>query len=254
MSLAIFPAFLSASGWGLTYTIVRSPEWSTTIQEAPSGDEVRIQNYSQPLYNWQLLFDYLSNNNSLYKAPPSPYAAVTPYQEMQAFFNARGGMAGSFLLNDTDWNNLTTSPLQLITDGLGHWYSPVQCHYGGQTATDQLTGFFEDVTDLQPAGGADHSAITVFNNGSPMTYTTDYTLAGPGLSIPGGAFTGLYLAFTGTPSGPITITASYYYRVRFNMDKLDVEKFMSYLWTIGGGSAKNGSGSLMLKSARPPSV
>jgi hypothetical protein len=263
MSLAIYPAFLSASGWGLTYTVTRTPNWSTTKQDAPNGLQVRIENYQQPKYGWLLLYDYLSDSNTAYKAPPSPFQNYTVMQGILGFFNARLGSGASFLYNDPNWNTVgpalisaapnTFAELQVVTDGT-NYFSPVQIHYAGASGTDSTYGFWEDITDLQPAGGADHSALSVYDNGTLKTYGTDYVLAGPGLSVPGAAFMGLYLAFTYTPTGPITVSFSYYYRVTFDMDALDIEQFSAFLHTIGGSQAKNGSGQLKLMSAFPPSV
>jgi len=252
MSLAIYPGFLSVSGRGLTYTVLRSPQMSTLVQDAPNGLEVRIQQYQQPKYNWSLTYDYIKNNPS--DPPPSPFNNTTDMQALLGFFNSHYGMGASFLFNDSNFNAVTLGQLQVINDGSGHFYSPVQIHLGGKTATDQVYGFYEDITDLQPLGGADHSGLSIFDNGVLQPYGSAYTLAGPGLSIPGASFMGLYVNWTGTPSGPVTATFTYYYHVRFDMDDLGMEQFMALLWTIGGSGAKKGSGEVKLKTAWPASV
>lgn len=263
MSLAIYPAFLSVSGRGLTFTVLRTPEMSTTLQNAPSGNQVRIVNWQQFKMHWTLIYDYLRNDST--NLPPSPFNTYTDVQQLMGFFATHYASGISFLFNDSTLNSigpgitapLTPNPfaqLQVVNDGSGHYFAPVQLHIGGKTGTDQAYGFYVDVTDMQPNGGADHSAISVYDNGTLLTYGTDYTLAGPGLAVPGASFQGLYIAFTGTPTGPVTITCNFYWRVIFETDQLDFEQFMQLLYTIGGSGAKNGSGQVKLVSAFPPST
>jgi hypothetical protein len=56
------------------------------------------------------------------------------------------------------------------------------------------------------------------------------------------------------PTGPITATFSFYYRVAFETDTQDFEEFMYQLFTIGGAGSKNGSGMLKIMTSRPPSL
>jgi hypothetical protein len=56
---------------------------------------------------------------------------------------------------------------------------------------------------------------------------------------------------TAQPTGPITAQFGFYYRVRFETDSQDFEKFMNQLWCIGGDQSKNGAGVLKLITARP---
>ena len=53
--------------------------------------------------------------------------------------------------------------------------------------------------------------------------------------------------------GPAVITAqfNFYFRVRFESDSRDMEKFANQFWTIGGSETKNGSGYVKLMQARP---
>lgn len=68
-----------------------------------------------------------------------------------------------------------------------------------------------------------------------------------------------------SPVGPVTVQFNFYFRVRFDSDAQDFEKWAgtgsatgfapagqgSGLWTIGGSESQNGSGTLKLTSARP---
>jgi hypothetical protein len=262
MSLAIYPGFLSATGRGLTFTLMRTPEMSTTVQDAPNGLQVRIQNWQNPKLHWTLIYDYLRSDPS--NLPPPPFNTYTDFQQLLGFFNGHYGMGASFLFNDSTLNSIgpgapggvpnTYAELQLVNDGAGTYFAPIQIHVGGQSGTDQTYGFFWDVTDLQPSGGADHSALSVYANGSLLTYGTDFVLAGPGLAVPGASFQGLYLAFTSMPTAPITITCNFYWRVIFETDQIDFEQFLALMYTIGGSGAKNGSGQVKFVTAWPPSV
>lgn len=129
--------------------------------------------------------------------------------------------------------NLLTQ-LQLVTDGTT-WYSPLQINRGGQ--------FLEDVTDL-------NGTPTIYANGILQIKDTDYTIAGPGLAVPGASFLGMYLAWASEPAAPITAAFRYHYRVRFETDAQDFDRFMNTLWTIGGHGAR-GAGELKLVSCRP---
>jgi hypothetical protein len=133
--------------------------------------------------------------------------------------------------------------LQVVTDGT-FFYSPLQRTMGGQ--------FAEDITDLNTST----VALQVYANGVLKTGGgTDYSLLGPGLVIPGASYQGLYLKWVaGSPTQPVTATFKFYFRVRFEMDKQDFEKFVSNVWTIGGPHGKNGGGVIKLVSSRAPGV
>ena len=79
-----------------------------------------------------------------------------------------------------------------------------------------------------------------YKNGTVIS-GTNYTTGGPGLAIPGYSFAGMYLKFNSayTPSAPVTAAFAYYWRVRFESDRQEFEKFMHMLWTAGdrGGAA-----------------
>lgn len=376
MSNDLFPANIK----GLTWTVLRTQEFSTIAQKSPSAQAVRIRQYQNPVWKWELIWDYLygfwAGPNNQQKYGPG----YTDVKVLMGFVAARAGSFDDFLYNEPDdntvgpatvttaWKPLTyynagfsildsgghwqqasaittgisgatvptfdhsggtvvdsgvtwhdmgsgfsggvpnsNAQLQLLTDGLGRYFSPIQRNLGGQ--------FFEDVTDLNPPAPA-AAAITVCAAGVTKTQGTDYTVGGPGLAIPGASFTGLYIAWiappawladwayalnfeildpngniqkvttagtsgatiptfnvttgqttadgTGSlvwtnegpnppPAAPITAGFNFLWRVTFDGDSQDFEQTMQQLWTIGGGSSKNGNGYLKLVTARPPS-
>lgn len=164
-------------------------------------------------------------------------------------------------------NTTAAGTVQLVNDGAGNYYSPLQRNIGGL--------FLEDVTDLNPQDG---SGLKVWANGVPQVAGTNYNLLGPGLSIPGYSFQGMYLAWIGggggggfgdggfgdtgfgdgpsggAPATPITAAFNFYFRVRFEDDKQDFEKFLYRLWTIGGAEGQRGSGMMKLMTRKPQGV
>ena len=246
MSNAVFPSRIR----GITWTVLRTPGFDTIEQEAPSGSAVRIAQQQNPIWKWQLMWDYLygawpgSNNVQAYGP------ANTDIDTLIGFFMARQGKFDDFLYLEpsdqlvgpgivtTAWRGLTNynvgfgildsgghwqqvtvaglsgssvpsfnhsgstttdgtvtwqdeggsltsipntaAQLQVLSDGAGHWFSPLQRTMGGL--------FPEDITDL-------NGSISVYANGALMTSGTDYTLAGPGLTLPGYSFTGLYISW-----------------------------------------------------------
>lgn len=139
--------------------------------------------------------------------------------------------------------NITAAPI---------WYSPLQ-----RTIGDPAVGQFqEDITDLNPQ---DFSGLVVKANGVTQAQATsnlcgaggNFEIHGPGLAIPGYSFMGLYLKWCAAPTAPITASFQWYFRVRFEQDKTDFERFLYRLWTIGGENMKRGGNVVKLVTARP---
>lgn len=226
MSDAIFPSQI----YGLKQNIPRTAEFATVVQIGDDpGSTTRIARCKNPVYHWEFtyeqLFDDLSNPNYVY----------SELETLLGFCLDKNGRRKTFLLRDSRDNfvgpalNPDGSPnlqaqLQIVSDGLGNYFSPVQRNVGGQ--------FYEDITDLGPGG------ITVWDNGAA---TVGYNLLGPGLAIPGYSFAGLYLLWSTQPAGPVTAQFDYYFRVRFEKDTAEFEQFLRGLWTYGGSESIKGS-------------
>jgi hypothetical protein len=299
MSNALFPTVK-----GLTLPVLKTAEFSTIVQPAPDGAEVRIPQMENPLWHFTLVFDYVYD--TFYSANNTQaYAPYTDLQTLVGFYGARRAKFDSFLFFDPSdytadglrsgvWQaghlyglgtviidfaghaQLVTTPgtsgsfipafshsggtapdggtliwtdqgvfplgfpnaptpLLLLNDGAGNYYSPLQRTVGGL--------FSEDITDLVPG------TLNVYANG--VLQTSGYSVLGPGLALPGFSFAGLYLKWLVIPPAPITATFNFYFRVRFEQDTQDFERTMEGLWTIGGSRSKNGSGYLKLVTARP---
>lgn len=137
--------------------------------------------------------------------------------------------------------------LQLVTDGT-YWYSPLQRNFGGR--------FLEDITDLNANTSIGGSALAVYADGVLQTLTTNYTLNGPGLSINGYSYQGMYLKWVTSsppppPTAPITSQFNFFFRACFETDDLDFEQFLNEVWTVGGPDTKNGAGYLKIQTRRP---
>lgn len=305
MSNSVYPALVK----GLTFTTLKTPEFSTIEQKSPNGYALTIAQYSNPIWHFELVYDYLYDT---YQSPQNtkPYLPYTDLSTLMGFFMARQGKYDSFLFTDpTDnsvgpgilttawtpntpegvnmgildsanhWQKCTTAgttgssaptfnhsggitadgsavwtdmgvysggfpnlqaQLQVVNDGSGNYYSPVQRNMGGL--------FYEDITDL-------NGSITVYANGALQTGGgANYTLMGPGLAIPGYSFMGMYLKWVSAPTAPVTAGFNFYFRVAFEGDTQDFENWLAGLWTIGGSSSRNGSGYLKMMSRRPPTT
>lgn len=235
MSNLVFPAAIK----GLTYTVDESLEFGPIIQGASNLSEVRIGQTVNPIHHWTFIYEFIYDT---YNSPNNtmPFSPYTDLATMRGFYKARGGTVDDFLYSDADQNGVVLQPMQLLNDGGGNYYTPIQVNDGGE--------FFEDVTDL-------NGSLSLFANGVLQTAPTNYSLVGPGYSFPGFSFMGLVAKWVASPpAAPITATFNYYFRVRFETDRQSFEKFLNGLWTIGGSNSQNGTGTLKIKSSRVPAV
>ena len=172
MSNAVFPS-LPGLGW----SVKRTEIWKTRIQEAISGKEVRIADWSFPRHKWELTFDFL-------RSAPS----YSEWQSLLSFFDLRQGLFDSWLYTDADDNAVTdqslgfgdgaTTVFQLVRT-LGAYVEPI---IAPNTVTNvKIAGV------VQGGGAYSVNAIT-----GQITFTT---APGSGASV--------------------TATYSYYFRCRF---------------------------------------
>lgn len=118
MGNAIFPTLP-----GLAWSAVKSPQWSTAIQKAISGKEVRRANQARPIWKFSLTYEVL-RGASLYNE----------FQQLLGFYNARQGAFDSFLFMDPSDNTVTSQSIGTgdgvttvypLTHAIGAWYEPV---------------------------------------------------------------------------------------------------------------------------------
>lgn len=243
MALKVYPTLP-----GLTFPVLRMTEFDTDIQTSSNKYETALPNMVNPLWSWQLTYDFLRD---------FAYGSFTisELRTILDFFLFQGGRAGRFLFLDPDDNfvgpamvsgspNVPMAQLQVVTDGT-NYYSPLQRTLGGL--------FYEDITDLNTSGTGSTPAF--YKNGTLAVEgigSGQYQIDGPGLALPGASFMGLYLNWGATnPAAPVTGEFSFYFRARFEMDSQDMEKFAQAYWTIGGSESQKGSGQIKLIQSRP---
>lgn len=195
MSNSVFPT-LAGLGWSVT----RREIWKTRAQEAISGKETRIADWSYPRHQWTLGFDFL-RQGALSGAAYAEFAALA------GFFNLRQGAYDSFLFSDADDNAAAGQGL-----GTGD----------GATTSFALArafgGFVEPIA-------APNAVSAVYLNGvaqSPSSYAVNaWGAAAPGTIV-----------FNAAPAAGAAVSAdfSFYFPCRFAVDQLDFEKFMAALY------------------------
>lgn len=191
MSNAVYPSLP-----GLAIDVMNEIEFSTLIQRAASGKELRIGQRAYPLYNKKLKYNFLRDNSSF------PELA-----QLGGFYLQRQGAADSFLFSDPD-------------DGL---------------ATAQVFGVPNDVqTQFQLVRNFGGFVEPVFyiNGGITITRGSDGAVLG-GYTFD--ANTGVVTFTVAPPSSNVTLkwTGNYYFRARFLDDRFDFKKFLYQVWEKG---------------------
>lgn len=194
MTTPIFP-MLAGEGWGNKQT----PVWNTNVQEAVSGKETRVGQWSYPRYLFELNYEWL-------KSDPS----AAEFQALKGFFNGCNGRAVTFLYSFAEDNSIAGQSI-----GTGD----------GNTKQFQMVracgGFAEPVF-------APDAVSSVKINGAvqdPATYSVGaFENATPGI-----------ITFTAAPGIGLSVTAdfTFYYPCRFEDDTLEFEQFLHQLWKAG---------------------
>lgn len=169
--------------------------WATTVKTTPSAREYRAANWTYPRWRYQLQYEFLRSESSL-----------AEFQTLFDFFDSHRGRLDSFLFDDPDDN---TATLQTIAVANG------------------VLRVFQLVRSLVPGGFLVAISRT---NGTPSIYkngvlqSSGYTVTADGV-----------LTFTTAPANGTVIAWSggYHWRVRFDKDELEAEKFMHQFWQAG---------------------
>ena len=178
---------------GLSFTVKRSPEWKTIVNTAASGKESRIGLWSAPRWNYELVYEFLRDN------------VTAELHTLLGFYLQRQGRYDSFLFQDPDDNAVLGQGLGM-GDGVTAAFPLVRA----------LGGFVEPVLlDIsQPANwsvGGVASGVTYDNAQAPTTVT-----------------------FPVPPAAGVAVSGSfsYVFRLRFDMEQADFEKFAAGLWEV----------------------
>lgn len=185
MSNVLFPKIR-----GLSWSIAKSPTFSTDVQESLAGREVRLQNFQNPIWEFSLSYEYLLNDPKV-----RDENGQTPLECLVGFFLARGGQFDDFLFNESDLTGrLEDSVFSGQPVGTGD----------GLTKNFQLVrnvgGFIEAVQNPM------NQTATVYLNGVAKVQGTDYTI------------TNGLVSFVLAPAAGVSVTADFVmlYRVRFD--------------------------------------
>lgn len=181
---------------------------------------------------------------------------------------------GYFFEDVTDLNGAIAVYLNGVLQALGTNYTiggpglatPSQSYMGMYIAwpISGISGwvashaYATNATILDPAGHI-QKATTGGTSGSSQPAFND-----SGGTTSDGSVTWTDMGYNPSPTGNVTVAFNFYFRVRFDMDSLDFEKWAGTgsgvappagqgggIWTIGGSNAQNGSGTLKLITARP---
>ena len=240
MSNDIYPNTIRGIGW----SVLRTPEFNTIVQTSPSFQETTIIQANNPRWHWELKYNYLKDNT----ADLVSGLYYTDFQTLLAFFLSHYGQGINFLFNDTQTPDYYVGPaligvapnlnaqLQVIYNTAdSYYYSPLQVKRGGV--------WYEDIDYL-------NGAIAAYGNGT-LINSANYSVLGPGLGIPGYSFAGMYVKWTSLPAVPVTAQFNFCWRVRFDSDQQEFEKFLNMLWAAGGST---GGASIKFRSARAYAV
>ena len=189
---------------GLSWDYTLAPTFSTGVQQATGGREVRTAFWSAPLWKISLTYNYLHDD--------SQHVNQNGYSELQqlvGFFLARQGQFDSFLI---DLAQLTRKPLDSTVSG-----QPIGTGDGSTTSFQlvrNIGGYLEQVQN--PAG----QSATAYVAGVKKTQGTDYTIAN-------GLVTFAVAPLTGAA---ITADFQWLWRVRFAQDAEEFDNFSYQLW------------------------
>lgn len=147
MSNSVFPALP-----GLSWSVNKTPKFSTRIQRAVSGREFRSPYYSYPLWSYNLSYEVLRADS-----------INLELQTLMGFFMQRQGAYDSFLYSDPSDNAVTTQQI-----GTGN----------GSNKVFQLTRTLGGFTE--PIANPDLSNVAIYRNnndwqGNTLMYSTPRT-------------------------------------------------------------------------------
>lgn len=202
---------------GVQIGIKKSSEWSTIVQTSASKREVRTALATQPLYNFELPYEFLRRVQSKLEL-----------QQLQGFINLVQGSFDSWLYSDPTDNEMASVQIG-VGDGNQKSFQLVRT-YGGYTeavmnpkvssfTTDPAMWAVDGTTPMWPfwqptlmwLGGSGLGAFTISNPGGVVTFTT-----APGVGV------------------PIYASGFFYYRARFANDVNEFSQAMVTYWKHDG--------------------
>lgn len=188
MSNAVFPTLP-----GLTWSVGKTPEFSSIVKTAVNGAETRIALWSAPRWHFKLKYELLRDD------------ASNELKTLAGFFLQRQGQYDSFLYLDPDDNMVAN---QSLGQGDGHTAS--------FTLVRSFGGFIE------PVGAVNAAQPMSFSVGGQTLAASAYTVSG----------NQVIFATAPAAGSSVMGSFSFYFRVRFADDSADFEQFMHQLWQL----------------------
>jgi uncharacterized protein (TIGR02217 family) len=191
------PSFPSLAGQG--WSVHKKPLWSTIVAPHVSGREVRDALYQFPLWEFELVFNGLSDSASAW-----PGLGSQSLQSLMGLYLQCQGQFGTFLYTDPSDNAVVG---QQIATGDGATTS--------FTMPRTLGGFVEPASWVTGIANVYLNGVAQASGWSLTTPNTLVFAAAPGSGV------------------PITASFSFAFNCRFLEDSLDFENFMLSLWALG---------------------
>lgn len=198
----------STSFVGMDIAFTRTPTWETRIQENVSGKETRVTYRTIPRYTWEINFNFLRNSSAY--SPGGLGVGSSEYSAFVDFYNNRSGAFDSWQWQDPEDNTGVTETLLFVSAGVYQ----LQRNVGSGTFMDPIY--------------APNDSFQVWIAGSSAS-TVGITPNYWGSSSPG-----LITLTTATPSSGTAVFGSFtfYWPVRFDVDKFGLERMMNNLWML----------------------
>lgn len=202
---------------GLGFSVHWKPRFlNIKSQVTSSGAEIDLALSSTPLHDFELVYKFLRDY--------FPTVGTSEFKTLFGFFLAAQGNLNRFAFLNPDDNSVTGQAI-----GTGD----------GTTTTFTLQRTFGNgSTGTEPIGWLNTGATTnIYVDGVLKTLTTDYTLSTT-------VGTQQQVNFVTAPAATKAVTCdmSYYYNCKFLDPAMDLEKFLTQIWSVG---------KLTLRSCRP---
>jgi hypothetical protein len=210
---------------GLHWEPKISREFATLVQKAAApGYETRVSLGPDPIRHFDLSYDWLRQPGSQADTPGSP---VEELEALAGFFDARQGSFDSFLLYapDVTENNADgVIAAQVLTPDANNIAPLIVTRAGFNENIYEAAG-----VNGNPLGVG--AAPVIKKDGTPLVVTTDYSFHGPGYAVGNTTYPGLAIAFVASTGGHvITADFTWFYRVRFEQDTQEFQKFLALLY------------------------
>lgn len=177
---------------GLTWGVTKTPVFNTRTQAAASGYEVRSMLRANPLWRFQMSYEYLNGKKTA--------AGQSQFERLIGFFQRHKGSHETFLYEDV--NDCAVADHVFATGtGTVKNFQLVRV----------LGGFAEALTNLNQISNIKINGVI----------TPNYTVNARGV-----------VSFATAPANgaAITWTGSYFYRARFADDSMEFENVIGNIW------------------------